>query len=222
MDLLQRKWSYATSVGMLSSASPLVLGSGSPRRRDMLEHLGLPLVVDPPNVDERYQPSQDARSYVQGIAILKLNATLEKWRASSRDFSAVLCADTVVVLDGQVLQKPEDEADARGMLSKLMGRTHQVLTAYSLWTWRAPTVRSHLVSSDVTFRAAEPWEITWYARTKEGLDKAGGYAVQGLGAVFVERIHGSYSNVVGLPMCELWKDLCDLGLVDAIAQERGV
>jgi septum formation protein len=206
---------------MLSSATPLVLGSGSPRRKDMLEQLGLPLVVDPPDVDESYRPGKDARSYVREIALLKLSATLEKWHRSSRDFSAVLCADTVVVLDGQVLQKPEDEAHARGMLSQLVGRTHQVLTAYSLWTSRTATTRSNLVSSDVTFRAAQQWEVDWYARTKEGWDKAGGYAVQGLGAVFVDKINGSYSNVVGLPMSELWTDLCDLRLVGARVQDAG-
>lgn len=206
---------------MLSSASPIVLGSGSPRRRDMLEQLGLPLIVDPPQVDESHPPGQDAASYVAEIALRKLNATLEKWRESARDFSAVLCADTVVVLSGQVLQKPVDEAHAAAMLSQLAGRTHHVLTAYSLWTPARAATRSRLVSSEVTFRAIRPWEVAWYVRSKEGLDKAGGYAVQGLGMVFVEKIQGSYSNVVGLPMCELWADLCDLKVVGAPAQEHG-
>jgi septum formation protein len=123
-------------------------------------------------------------------------------------------ADTIVVLDGDVLGKPRDVADAEALLKRLSGRTHTVYTRYALAAAdAAEPALERTVASQVTLRAAEPEELARYAATREGLDKAGAYAVQGIGAFLVEAISGSYTNVVGLPVCEVVLDLKRLGLL---------
>lgn len=200
---------------MTWAIAPIVLGSGSPRRRDMLTQLGLPLIVAPPHVDETAWPGMAVESYVREISARKLQATLARWQSRAAEISGILCADTVVSIDGEILQKPQDLLEAEQMVRRLVGRTHQVMTAYDLWSCAARESVQGLVASDVTFRSAHPEEIRWYASTGEGLDKAGAYAAQGVGAVFIEQISGSYSNVVGLPLCELWQDLQRLRVVES-------
>ena len=130
-------------------------------------------------------------------------------------FSAVLVADTVVVIDGEVLGKPRDVADAARLLRRIVGRTHTVFTRYAISLPDAPAVIrvARTVATEVSLRAASDDEITRYAASGEGLDKAGAYAAQGLGSFLVERMVGSYSNVVGLPACEVVLDLRTLGLL---------
>ncbi|MFP3941713.1 MAG: Maf family protein [Thermoanaerobaculia bacterium] len=193
----------------------LVLASGSPRRRDLLAGLGLEFAVRPVDVDETPLPDEPPRAYVERLAREKAAARVEAGEL-------VLAADTTVVLDGEILGKPEDEAGAREMLSRLAGREHTVFTGIALvaragagtgGAERAPAAgpaggtaggnggpRSHVEESRVRIAAMSPDELAWYAATGEGLDKAGSYAVQGLGALFVERICGDYTNVVGLPL----------------------
>lgn len=174
----------------------LVLASGSPRRRDLLAGLGLEFTVRPVGVDESPLPEEPPRAYVERLAREKAGAPVEPGEL-------VLGADTTVVLDGGVLGKPDDEAGAREMLGRLAGREHTVFTGIALVAGgtapeRAP--RSHVEESRVRIAAMSDDDLAWYAATGEGLDKAGSYAVQGLGALFVERICGDYTNVVGLPL----------------------
>ncbi len=173
----------------------LLLASRSPRRRELLALLGVRFESIDADVDERQFPGEDARDYVRRLARAKAAA------GHSRDASAlpVLAADTTVVVEGEVLGKPEDEADARRMLMKLSGRWHEVHSGIALLGRRGHCV---CVTTRVCFRPLHEHEIARYWASGEPADKAGAYGIQGLGGVFVTRIDGSYSNVVGLPLAE--------------------
>lgn len=173
----------------------LRLASASPRRRELLAQIGVPHVVTPAQVDETPRPNELPRDYVQRMAREK---ALAVWRID--DSLPVLAADTTVVLDGVMYGKPRDRDDALGMLSRLSGRTHEVLTAVALATRRDIAVRLNV--SEVTFRTLSEAECAAYYATGEPLDKAGAYAIQGLAAVFIESVKGSHSGVVGLPLFE--------------------
>lgn len=198
---------------MIDDLHPLLLGSASPRRREILATLGLPLVVLPAVVDESTLPGEEALPYLARVAALKLAAVGALPEAARA--GAILVADTTVILDGRILGKPADAAEARSMLRALAGRAHQVSTRFALSGPDAPTRPLHeeTVSTQVVFRALDEAEIEGYAATGEGLDKAGGYAVQGLGSFMVVRIDGSYANVVGLPACEVVSALRKVGLL---------
>jgi len=197
---------------MISAETPLVLGSASPRRKDILSALGLPIRVEPADIPEHVALSEQPLDYVSRIVSEKLSAVAARL---SLAFSAVLVADTVVVIDGEVLGKPRDVADAARLLRRIVGRTHTVFTRYAISLPDAPAVIrvARTVATEVSLRAASDDEITRYAASGEGLDKAGAYAAQGLGSFLVERMVGSYSNVVGLPACEVVLDLRTLGLL---------
>ncbi|HEX6272041.1 MAG TPA: Maf family protein [Polyangiaceae bacterium] len=199
---------------VLSVSSPLVLGSASPRRRDILAGLGIPLRVAPANVPETELPNESPLAYVERIVLEKLRGSVPALASGAG--GALLVADTIVVLDGDVLGKPADVADAVRLLGRLAGRTHRVFTRYAIAAAGAPLepVAARTVESSVTLRAASAAEIEGYARTGEGLDKAGAYAIQGIGAFLVARIEGSYTNVVGLPACEVVEDLLRTGLLE--------
>ncbi len=211
--------------GTITSERPLVLGSQSPRRSEILRGLGLPLVVRPADADESRAPGEPAEAYVARVAGLKLKAVAERLtHEAAFAFAGVLVADTTVVVDGDILGKPEGQSGAVRMLERITGRAHRVLTHYAIALGDAPGVAAlaRTVESEVHMRAADAEEIRRYAATGEGLDKAGSYAVQGIGAFLVERIVGSYTNVVGLPACELVTDLKKLGLLAAFpGQELG-
>ncbi len=198
----------------ISAAAPLVLGSGSPRRREILTGLGLELCVRPADVVEDVVEGESPGAYLARIVDDKLAAVARGLDAVP--YSGVLVADTIVVIDEQILGKPEDEAQAACLVGRLVGRTHEVFTRYAIAV--APEAHSAVcrrtVSSRVSMRAADTVEIIGYARTGEGLDKAGAYAVQGIGSFLVERIEGSYSNVIGLPACEVILDLRAAGLLE--------
>jgi septum formation protein len=187
---------------VITARSPLALGSASPRRRALLEGLGIPLVVVAVDVDERRRHDETPEAYLARVVDDKLRAVLADDRA--RESSVVLVADTIVLLEDQILGKPADAARARSMLAELSGRAHEVRTRFALGV---PSERGHVhaetVGTTVEFRALASDEIDRYVATGEGTDKAGGYAIQGIGSFAVKRIEGSYANVVGLPVCEV-------------------
>lgn len=170
----------------------IVLASASPRRRALLEAAGVRFEVRPADVDETRAPDEPPEAYVRRVAARKARAIA--------DPRPVLAADTVVALDGHVLGKPADEAEATAGLQALSGREHLVMTAVAL-CWRG-ALTERLVRTTVRFRPLAPHTIRWYLATGEPWDKAGGYGIQGHGAALVHSLDGSYSNVVGLPLDE--------------------
>jgi septum formation protein len=190
---------------VISSASPLGLGSASPRRRDLLEQLGIPLFVVAVDVDERRRSGESAAQYLERITREKLEGVAAQGAALNA--SVLLVADTVVLLDDQILGKPESPTEAEAMLGRLSGRAHEVRTRFALGRPDGAAslrpIHAETVSTLVQFRRLDSEETRRYAATGEGMDKAGGYAIQGIGSFAVSRIEGSYSNVVGLPVCEV-------------------
>lgn len=176
----------------------LYLASGSPRRRELLAQIGVPFVTLGAAIDESALPAEPAHGYVERLALEKARAGLASL-ADNTD-AVVLGADTAVVLDGQILGKPQDRSEALAMLAALSGREHQVLTAVALASRSRSAVQ--VVTSRVTFRPLRAGEAEAYWATGEPCDKAGSYGIQGLAAVFVSQLQGSYSAVVGLPLCE--------------------
>jgi septum formation protein len=173
-----------------------VLASASPRRLALLARLGLSPVVRPADLDEAPRPAEAPAALVIRLASAKAAASAAAGGAGSDE--VVLAADTEVVLDGRALGKPADPADAAAMLTALAGRTHEVVTGLAVR--RGARVATARVATGVTFRALTAAEIAWYVATGEPDDKAGAYAIQGAGAVLVDRIDGSDTNVIGLPL----------------------
>jgi len=172
------------------------LASASPRRSELLRQIGVPFTVRAAAIAEDPLPGERPEAYVVRLAAAKAEAV---WAAVA-DSRPVLGADTAVVLEGALLGKPGDATEAAAMLERLSGRTHRVLTAVAL---RHPGgVETRLSDSEVRFRATTAAERLAYCSTGEPFDKAGGYGIQGHAAVFVESLKGSYSGVVGLPLCE--------------------
>ncbi|HZF13614.1 MAG TPA: Maf family protein [Thermoanaerobaculia bacterium] len=196
-----------------SSALPaLVLASASPRRRELLGGLGAVFAVRPVDLDETPRPGEAPRDYVLRLAIEKAAAGARSTPEDGGEL--VLAADTTVVLDGEILGKPQDEADARRMLGRIAGREHLVLTGVALHESRAagePRRASTVETSRVRMAPMSEEEIAGYVATGEPLDKAGSYAVQGLGALFVEEVFGNYTNVVGLPLPATRRLFAELG-----------
>ncbi len=183
---------------MAEQLQPLVLASASPRRRSILEQLGVAFEVIPSGVEESRKPGEAPAAYAGRMAALKAAEVAERLcEDGERPF--VLGADTIVVIDDRVLEKPENDEQARGMLRRLGGRTHEVITAVALRRAGQSLRRDLSVSSRVTFRSLDAGAIARYVASGEGRDKAGSYAIQGLGAGLVSEVDGSYSNVVGLP-----------------------
>lgn len=199
----------------ITSTAPLVLGSGSPRRREILSGLGIPLRVLPADVDETLHDREAPEAYLERVVTMKLGA-VARLVQGEMVVPGILVADTIVVVDGEVLGKPSHIEDARRLLLRIVGRSHVVMTRYAISAApdlvRASAVRT--VQTRVTMRAASDAEVERYAATGEGLDKAGAYAAQGIGSFLIEAIEGSFSNVVGLPACEVVQDLVATGLVD--------
>jgi septum formation protein len=190
----------------MPAAAPLVLASASPRRADLLAQIGVrPDVVEPAAVEETPRRGELPAALARRLAAAKLAAV-----AARHPGAYVLAADTVVACGRRILPKAETEAEARGCLALLSGRRHRVLTGLAV---AAPdgVRRLRLVTTAVTFKRLEALEIDWYIGGGEWRGKAGGYAVQGLAAVFVKALNGSYSNVVGLPLYETAALLRGLG-----------
>jgi len=176
----------------------LYLASGSPRRRELLTQIAVPFLTQIAPIDENALPGESPIAYVERLALSKAQAGLAALTDTAD--AVVLGADTAVVLDGRILGKPTDRAYALATLSDLSGRTHDVLTAVALVSHERQV--SRVVTSQVTFRALSQAEIEAYWASGEPQDKAGCYGIQGLAAVFVSQLQGSYSAVVGLPLCE--------------------
>lgn len=175
-------------------AAQFILASASPRRQELLNQLGLCFSVQPVNIDETPHEGEDPCKYVTRMSTSK---AMQAWQRSNQ--LPVLAADTICVLDQQILRKPESIIDAEYMLSRLSGRTHTVITAVSLYNTRH---QQRVNTSQVTFKILSATEIHDYCQTKEPMDKAGSYAIQGYAAAFIQSISGSYSGIVGLPLFE--------------------
>jgi septum formation protein len=186
----------------------LVLASASPRRLELLRQAGLDPEVIASHIDETPRDGEDPIDYARRMSLDKARAVA----ATVDEARPILAADTIVHLpDGEprILGKPESADAARVMLARLGGRSHEVVTAYTLLYKGGE--RGRAVETEVTFRALEPAELEGYIGSREWMDKAGGYAVQGLAAAFVRAVRGSYTNIVGLPLCEVLEDLDALG-----------
>lgn len=189
----------------------LILASASPRRRELLDQLGVSFTCIPAHIDESYWVDENPSNYVQRMAQEKGQAIALLQPALGW---AVLAADTIVVISGTVLGKPKDRADALHMLMALSGRQHSVFTALSLVTVTGMVCQ--LVETKVEFMSLSDATCEAYLATDEPWDKAGSYGIQGLAGAFVRSIEGSYSNVVGLPLCETWQLLSSNGVSTAL------
>ncbi|MEK7282976.1 MAG: Maf family protein [Acidobacteriota bacterium] len=187
----------------------LVLVSASPRRSDLLRQAGLEFAVWPAEIDETPLPGEAPGDLAERLACAKARALPPARRAT-----LAIAADTVVAIGETILGKPRDPGDARRMLGLLSGRTHEVITAVALRALPEETVVSDRCRSRVTFAPMSARDIAWYAGTGEGMDKAGAYALQGIGAFFVASIEGSYTNVIGLPLERLLAHLRRYGFLD--------
>jgi septum formation protein len=190
---------------VLAAGVPLVLASSSPRRRDLLVQLGLSFDVEAADVDEDPLPGEEPMALVRRLAATKA------WEvALRRPEAVVLAADTTVDLDGRSLGKPGDPAEAREMLRALSGRTHRVHTGVVVRS--GGVAHDVVVTTFVTFTPVADHALDWYVATGEPFDKAGAYALQGAGGVFVRSVRGSVSNVIGLPLTETARLLADAGI----------
>lgn len=188
---------------------PIFLASNSPRRRELLANLGISFDVVVPDIDETPNPHEHAADYVCRMAQEKASAAWRRLPEIERQGRLLLAADTSVVIDDEVLGKPADGADAAQMLARYDGRTHEVMTAVAVTD--GVTTRVENVVTTVWFRSLSPAEIATYVETGEPMDKAGAYGIQGRAAVFVERIDGSYTGVMGLPLFETARLLQQFG-----------
>lgn len=175
----------------------LYLASGSPRRREILGNLGYDIIVKVAEIDETPRPNETASDYVLRMAVEKNQAACQQF--ALHDYP-VISADTTVALDNLILGKPESPEHAATMLRQLSGSTHQVLTAVCV-SWRGATWQT-VQSNDVVFRPISDEEIAHYIASGEPMDKAGAYGIQGVGGVFVAHLSGSFTGVMGLPVCE--------------------
>ena len=187
------------------SSPRVILASQSPRRRDLLTLVGIPHEVQPADIDEAYLPGEEPAAHAERLAREKC-----AFVARGAPDAVVIGSDTIVVVDGDVLGKPRNEAHAAGMLTRLSARTHTVMTAVAV-SWQGRE-RSGVETVDVTFHSLTPAQIAAYIATREPMDKAGAYGIQGFGATIVSRVDGDYFAVMGLPLQLLVGMLDDLGL----------
>ncbi len=178
----------------------LVLASASPRRRELLQQIGLKFQVIPSQAEEHILAGETPEEHVVRLSLDKATEVANRNNIAGRWF---IGSDTIVLYNNQILGKPRDEAHAKEMLKQLSGREHRVLSGYAIIDRQTGEQRAEAVSTKVWFRQLTEGEITGYIATGEPADKAGAYAIQGLGVCFVARIEGSYTNVVGLPLCKL-------------------
>lgn len=196
--------------------SQLILASASPRRKELLRQVGLDFTSIPSRIEEGMTGGEDFRQYAERISLEKALSVAEGLSQSNGCW--VIAADTIVIIDSEILGKPKDPEDARSMLERLSGREHLVITAFSVVNAKSKDFTQRSVESWVKLKKLAPDEIEGYLKTRESFDKAGGYAVQGIGSFMVERINGSYTNVVGLPISELIQVLREMKAIDLFAQ----
>jgi septum formation protein len=192
-----------------------ILASSSPRRRELLASIGLDFEVLPSHVPEIHQAEETPQDYVARLSVDKAEALAQlfpdRW---------VIAADTTVSYGGQLLEKPADADDAARMLSTIAGQTHMVYTGLTVRNRRLRWSETRVDETEVRMLPLTPAEIDWYVATGEPLDKAGAYAAQGIGAIFIESVRGSFTNVVGLPLATLYEMLLHAGL-DPLTQRPG-
>ena len=193
----------------IHSDHKFILASASPRRREMLWSIGLNFKIMPPHINEDYLAGESPRQHVKRLS-------QEKALVISRQHQDawVLGADTIVVIDGVILGKPANRREAKMMLGKLSGREHKVFTGFTIARTRSQICATGVVQSAVKFKTISPDEMNWYLACDEPYDKAGGYAIQGKGAYFIQSIRGSYTNVIGLPLCEVLETLKKLKAIN--------
>jgi len=190
-------------------SKPFILASASPRRQDLLRSVGLKFKVIAAHVSEEYLAGESPREHVKRLSLSKAMVIAQKnpdvW---------VLGADTIVVIDGLILGKPKNKKHAREMLGRLNGREHKVFTGFTFAHVAAKVYKTKVISSAVQFKKISSEEVEWYVSCDEPYDKAGGYAAQGRGASFIKSISGSYTNVIGLPLCEVMEELQNLKVLN--------
>ena len=201
-------WYQQRTMIQSAQTKKLILASSSPRRRYLLKQAGLEFEVIPSRFDESSVAAASPVAYAKELAEKKAEEISDKYPESW-----VIGADTIVLIDGLILGKPEDRDHARQMLHRLSGQTHQVVTGYCIRCKSAGKCISDTTQTDVQFKVLSTQEIEWYIHTSEPFDKAGAYAIQGLGTFLVKTINGSYTNVVGLPVCEVIECLIQEGVV---------
>ncbi len=189
-------------------SSRLILASKSPRRYELLKQVGLDFEVIPSSVTEDFVQKESPAEHVIRLAKAKAGDVAREYPGHW-----VIAADTVVYINGPILGKPRDREEAVEMLRRLSGREHWVLTGYSVCHLEKRKNDKEAVQTAVKVKGLTPGEIEWYVQTGEPFDKAGGYAIQGIGSFMIESIRGSYTNVVGLPLCELIQMLSRLGAI---------
>lgn len=187
----------------------IILASASPRRIELLKLAGLSFDVMPADIDETALPDEEPSLHVRRLAAEKARSV-----AAGKPDCLVIGADTIVFIDGEILGKPATREDARITLAKLSGQAHEVYTGFCIAHINRGIKISEVVKSSVIFREITPDELSWYAGTPEPYDKAGAYAVQGMGASFIREIHGSCTNVIGLPLCEVMEKLKMIGAIE--------
>jgi septum formation protein len=192
----------------MATAPLLILASQSPRRRYLLEQAGLTFAVIPSTFDEGSILLTNPADYVKTLAESKADAVARQYPGSW-----VIGADTIVTIDNAVLGKPGDPREARQMLERLSGQSHVVYTGYAVVCRNRRIAINNAIKTEVQFKDLTEDEIDWYIQTGEPFDKAGAYAIQGMGTFLVRRINGSYTSVVGLPVCEVIETLIKIGVV---------
>jgi septum formation protein len=193
----------------MTKHQPLILASSSPRRRELLERLRIPIEIHPADVDETPLENEHAKAMVLRLAKDKAAKV-----AGEHPGRWILASDTTVALNGKPIGKPTDIADAQRTLKRLQGKKHQVYTAICLQNGKKRFALAD--ATDVSFRKMTEAEIAWYVKTGEPMDKAGSYAIQGQGGLFVKSITGSYSNVMGLPIEKTVELLSKAGLLNSL------
>ena len=188
-------------------SKPLVLASSSPRRRELLDKTGLKFMVDAAEINEDHGRRMKPAELAKTISLEKAKAV-----AARHPCSIIIAADTFGVLDGRLLGKPRDADEARDILGMLSGKCHTVVTGFTILDTETGKAVSKAVETKVYFRKLDSEEIKAYVRTGEPLDKAGAYAIQGMGALLVEKIEGDYYNVIGLPLSSLARELKRFGI----------
>lgn len=194
---------------MFHTLQPLILASSSPRRIEYLTHLGITFDIIPADIDETPQKLEKPKLFVQRMAINKAQyigrKNPEKW---------IIGADTIISTYGRTtLGKPKDKKEALSILKKLCGQTHEVMTGICLCNMREETIIHHVESTEVTFINTTEKLLKAYIATQEPMDKAGAYAIQGLGSILIKKINGSYSNVVGLPLSKMTSMLMEYKII---------
>ena len=210
----------------------LILASASPRRKELLERIGFTVREMPSSIDESILPDEAPENYVKRVSREKVLAVVKRIRANlyPSEYQAdgvskmlpgegmrwVVGADTIVVLNGTIFGKPSDQGEAMAMLSQLSGTEHQVITGFCLFDMVKNKEGIQAVTSTVQFKNASAEELEAYISAGESMDKAGAYAIQGVGSYLVEHLHGSYTNVVGLPLCQVVEMMQELGAEDVL------